>query len=326
MFRKIVCVLVLISLALVLFVCPNCRSCRRGDEEFSVALILGPGGKDDKSYNAMVWNGANRAAQEFGLIIDEFMVMNEKEGLDALYKCVKGDYDMVIVAPRFLNQYIGAVAGDNTGIDFLVFDSEVRAENVFSCIFDAYAGGYLVGVVSAMKSEGEPLGFIAPDRSEYIQNLYRGYTEGAEGIFTGIEIEYKAFDRESMMADEKAGEQLACELYDSGVKVIFAPIGMAGVGVFKEAKERGRLAVGCDANQNYIEPGYVLTSLVRDIDAIVYQAIIDAFKGELKGGLFYYGISGGWLDIAIDESNRDLFDEVMLEKVEQVKAVLRERV
>lgn len=324
-FRKVVGIIFLLIIGVSLNII-SCHTGRSKSGEFSVAIILGPGGKDDKSYNTLIWSGASRAGQELGIDIKDYTVNSEKEGLKVLDECARKSYDMVIVGPRFLTQYIEAFAEKHKKTDFLVFDSGVEGENVSSCVFDGYSGGFLIGIISVMASDGKPIGFIAPDQSDYIRSLYKGFCEGAHSIYKDIKIEYTLFDDVSMTGDEEKGSDKAKELFKKDVSVIFAPIGLASVGVFKVAKESSRLAIGCDANQNYIEPGYVLTSLVRNIDLITYQAVCDSYNKLLKGGVFYYGISGGWIDIAIDDSNKNFFSDDMINKIDEVKNHLKGRV
>jgi basic membrane protein A len=304
----------------------SCQDGRGKGSQFSIALILGPGGKDDKSYNTLIWSGASRAGQELGIDIKDYTVNNEKEGLKALDECARKGFNMVIVGPRFLTQYIEAFAEKHKKTDFLVFDGEVEGENVYSCVFDGYSGGFLVGVTAAMASGGEPIGFIAPDQSDYIRSLYKGFCEGAHSVYKDIRIEYTLFNDVSMTGDEENGSEKARELFNKGVSVIFAPVGLASIGVFKAAKASSRLAIGCDANQNYVEPGFVLTSLVRNIDLITYQAVCDSYNKLLKGGVFYYGVSGGWIDIVIDDSNKSFFSDDMINKINEIKDHLRGRV
>ncbi|MGQ9705725.1 MAG: BMP family lipoprotein [bacterium] len=323
-FRKVETYFIILAFLYLNFLYCGENSVKKGD--YSVAIILGPGGKDDKSYNALIWSGVSLAGQELGIEIRDWTVNSEKEGLKVLDECVKKGYDMVVVGPRFLTQYIETIACKNKDVDFLVFDGKVECKNVVSCIFDGYSGGFLVGVTSAMASGGKPLGFIAPDQSDYIMVLYKGFCDGAQSIYKDIRIEYSAFNDVSMVGNERAGSEIAKNLFNKDVSVIFAPTGLSSIGVFKEARRHSLLAVGNDANQNYIEKGYILTSLVRNIDLITYQMVYDSYNKSLKGGVFYYGISGGWIDISIDEMNKDFLTDDIINKINEVKEHLKGRV
>jgi basic membrane protein A len=66
--------------------------------------------------------------------------------------------------------------------------------------------------------------------------------------------------------DPAKGGELARAQFDRGADVVFAVAGGSGMGALQMAKEKGKLAIGVDSNQNYLHPGTMLTSMVKRVD------------------------------------------------------------
>jgi basic membrane protein A len=54
---------------------------------------------------------------------------------------------------------------------------------------------------------------------------------------------------------------------------VFAAAGGTGIGVYQAAKDAGKLAIGVDSNQNHMQPGTMLTSMVKRVDVAVYNVL-----------------------------------------------------
>ena len=115
------------------------------------------------------------------------------------------------------------------------------------------------------------------------------------------------------------GRELANSQYEQGADVIFQAAGNSGLGVFDAAEAYKKFAIGVDANQNWIKPGYVLTSMLKRIDNAIYSIVKEEVEGRFKGGLHVYGLENDGIGYALDEYNRPLIPPEVIEKVEQAK-------
>ncbi len=52
-------------------------------------------------------------------------------------------------------------------------------------------------------------------------------------------------------------------------QIVFAAAGASGLGVLQQASDSNKLAIGVDSNQNSIQPGFVLTSMVKNLDEAI---------------------------------------------------------
>jgi basic membrane protein A and related proteins len=78
------------------------------------------------------------------------------------------------------------------------------------------------------------------------------------------------------------------------------------MGALKTAKEKGKLAIGVDSNQDYLYPGTMLTSMVKRVDNAIYDSFMQLKNGTWKAGVTSKGLKEGGVDWALDEHNRKL--------------------
>ena len=76
--------------------------------------------------------------------------------------------------------------------------------------------------------------------------------------------------------DPTKGGEIAKAQIDQGADVIYAAAGGTGVGVLQAAADAGKLGIGVDSNQNGLQPGKVLTSMLKRVDVAVYNVFMDA--------------------------------------------------
>jgi len=85
--------------------------------------------------------------------------------------------------------------------------------------------------------------------------------------------------------------------------------------VYQAAKDSGKLAIGVDSNQNHLQPGTMLTSMVKRVDVAVYN-----IAKNHNPGVTVLGLKEGGVDYAVDKHNAALVTPGMKEAVEKAKA------
>jgi basic membrane protein A len=119
----------------------------------------------------------------------------------------------------------------------------------------------------------------------------------------------------SAWSDPTRGGELAKAQFAKGVDVVFAAAGGTGVGVYQAAKDAGKLAIGVDSNQNHVQPGTMLTSMVKRVDNAVYNS-----AKKSTPGVTVLGLKEGGVDYALDQYNAKLVSAEMKAKVDAAKA------
>ncbi|HET6519866.1 MAG TPA: BMP family ABC transporter substrate-binding protein, partial [Geminicoccaceae bacterium] len=113
--------------------------------------------------------------------------------------------------------------------------------------------------------------------------------------------------------------ELARGQFDRGADVVYAAAGGTGLGVLQAAADTGHLAIGVDSNQNHLQPGHILTSMVKRVDNAVYEAFMSAKGGNWEAGVRNLGLADEGVGYALDEHNRDLITPEMESAVEEAK-------
>lgn len=174
----------------------------------------------------------------------------------------------------------------------------VVKDNVVSIFFAEHESGFLAGVAAALEiGEGE-MGFIGGMEIPAVQKFNWGFQQGVlyanETYGTKISGRPQNVVYQGSFDNVAAGQQLAAQMYDSGVKAIFAAAGGVGVGAINEAKSRRKAGedvwvIGVDVDQ-YAEGIYegdkscILTSAMKYIDRAAYDMIMAELDGTFPGG------------------------------------------
>ena len=317
-------VLALVALAPVAAGCGWERKTERAEpagDAYRVGLVFDVGGKGDRSFNDSAWEGVQRAARELPVRVSDFEPGQDADREVGLRKLASRDYDMVIGVGFLFTEAIRSVAADFPDVAFVIVDGLVADRpNVASLLFREQEGSFLVGALAALKSPGGTIGFVGGMDVSLIHKFQAGYEAGARRVRPDVEVLVGyAGVRPEAFADPVKGKEIALSQFDRGADVVFHAAGVTGLGVIEAARERGKLAIGVDSNQDHVAPGHVLTSMIKHVDNAIYAAIVSGVKGEFKGGVVEFGLAEDGVGFTVDEYNRDLLDESLLRTVEALR-------
>ncbi len=285
------------------------------------AVIFDLGGKFDKSFNEMSYTGAERFREETGIEYREFELQSDAQREQALRRFAQAGNNPVVVAGFSNATAMNTVAPDFPDTDFVIIDMVVDQPNVRSVIFAEHEGSYLVGVLAAMASESGTVSFVGGMDIPLISKFQCGYTQGAKAVNPDITVlaTMTGTDGSAWNNPVKGGE-LTMSQIENGSDVVFAAAGGTGRGVLQAAADAGIYAIGVDANQNYMQPGTMLTSMMKRVDVAVYNAFNDVNNGEFTAGIQVMGLAEDGVGYALDEYNADLITPEMKAAVDQARA------
>jgi basic membrane protein A len=292
---------------------------------FKVGMVTDVGGVDDKSFNQSAWEGLKKFGKDNGLKENEgyryLQSSRDSEYEPNLTKFAEGNFNLTFGIGFLMTDAVKKVASQFKDNQFAIVDSVVKEPNVTSITFKENEGSFLVGVVAAMTTKSNKIGFIGGVKSPLIQKFEYGFMAGAKAVNPKIEIvsEYaEAFDK------PEKGSVLASAMYGQGVDVIYHASGATGNGVFTEAKNRKKkgqtvwvIGVDRDQHQEGMPENVTLTSMVKRVDVAVEEVAKEAKDGKLKGGsIKEFGLKDKGIDIAPTTDN---VSKDALAKVEEFK-------
>jgi basic membrane protein A len=313
----------LIALILSLLVLPACKGTRdESGGKLRVGIVFDIGGKDDKSFNAAAWEGVKRAKEEMP---DKIFLRDVEPGEPtsiepSMRAFAERGYDLIIGVGFAQMPIMENVAKDYPNLKFALIDGVIDRPNVASLVFKEHEGSFLVGFIAGKTTKTNKLGFVGGMDIPLIRKFAGGYKEGAKYANPRVEVyENYVGINDGAWNNPGKGKELAKAQIERGADIIFQAAGASGLGVFDAAEETGKFAIGVDANQNWVKPGFILTSMLKRLDNAVYMTVKDLANGKFTSGVHVYGLDNDGVGFALDEYNKNLIPQAVIDEAEQAK-------
>ncbi len=328
--------LILIALGIVLLhsSCTQRTEAKREGCKIRVGIVFDIGGKNDRSFNAAAWEGVKRAQQDLDICLYDVEPGNPTSIEPAMRAFAEKNFDLIIGVGFAQGPIMQRVALDYPNNHFAIVDGVIFEEdgktplkNVASLIFREHEGSYLVGMIAASKSKTGKLGFLGGMDIGLIHRFEKGYEEGAKAVNPNIEvIQNYVGVTDGAWNNPGKGKELSLAQIEKGADVIFTAAGNSGLGAFdaveqygKENGEAKKFVIGVDSNQNGVKPGFVLTSMVKRVDNAVYDVVKEVLNGRFEGGFHVFGLDKDGVAYAMDDNNKALIPQDVIDKVETAK-------
>ena len=280
------------------------------------AIVYDLGGKFDKSFNQAAYNGMEKWKKDTGQTYLEFEVSSESQREQAIRRMAEKGASPIIAMSFSQASAIEKVAKEFPNLQFAIIDDVVKLPNVQSVVFKEQEGSFLVGVMAATASKSGKVGFVGGMDIPLIRKFQCGYEQGAKYANSKVEVFANMTGTTgAAWNDPTRGGEIAKAQFAKGADVVFAAAGGTGSGVYQAAKDGGKLAIGVDSNQNYMQPGTMLTSMLKQVDVAVYN-----ISKNFKPGVTVLGLKENGVGYAVDEYNAKLVTPEMKKKVEAAKA------
>lgn len=297
------------------------------NSEPKICMVLDKAGKDDHSFNQEAYSGFQKAIKSLPVSKNSKVVEAKDENNlnQTIRSFVNGKCSIIFAVGINNADVIKQVAPQFPEQKFVVIDTNVNKENVRSIVFKDEQGAFLMGAIAAIKTKTGSIGMIGGMNIPLIQKFEMAYTTGAKYVNPKINvlIGYVGVSVEAWNNPTKA-QEIALSQFNQGADIIFHAAGGSGIGVFNAAEKANKInakkyAIGCDSNQNWIKPGFILTSMTKDIEKSVIDTVKSVVENKFTTGLYTYEISNGGVNWAFDKYNKDLFTAAEVEKINLIK-------
>jgi len=319
--KKMLLVLGMI-LTLLLTACGEKKEVAEDEGKLKVGLVLSTGGLGDKSFNDLAYAGMQRAEEELGIEFKyvEPASVTEFEGF--LGEFAENNYDLTIGIGFQMADAMEKVANDYPESKFMLVDMPVKAPNAIGAVFNTEEGSFLAGALSAMMSENGKVGFIGGMDVPPIREFGNGFMAGAKYVNGDMETVQAFVGGNSPFNDPAKGKEIALSMNDNGIDVIYHAAAGSGNGLFEAARERNFYAVGVDSDQDYLEPGLVLTSMLKKLDNAIIAVIKDLQGGDFQGGTRMFDVANDGVGLTELTYTKDKIGEEKLAKLEEIRQKL----
>lgn len=266
-----------------------------------IGLVYDAGGLGDQGFNDAALLAVTRAEDELGVDVQTFEADEAGSDREELLRLFADQgYGLIVAVGAAFRPAVEAVAADHEDLTFLIVDDPGSAlPNVASLDFAEEQAAYLAGAAATLSSTSRRVGFVGGTEDERTRRSQAGFKAGAIRVDPAVvvDVAYVAPGGADVGAVDPAKvREVALGQMGAGVDVVYgAPAAIAGP-LFAAAHEKGGVRViGADTDHALtVDPaveGVVLTSLVKDVEAALYDAI-EAFAGSgLDPGAHRYGLA-----------------------------------
>lgn len=261
--------LMMILTVLILGACSANNTTTATDTRTKVGIVLTEVGLGDRSFNDAAFDGLVQARNEKSIVFDYREPGDNAEA--AFEEFAQAKFDLVIGLSDAVQADMEKVAAKYPDQQFLMIDSQSELPNIASISFRAEEGSYLAGVIAAMASTEDHVGFLGGIEIPVLRNFEQGFKQGVLAVKPNatVDVVY-AGD----FGNAELGEQLATEMIqEKGADVIYVAAGLTGVGALTEIQKLGKYAIGVDTDQFFLAEKSILTSMLKNVDVSIYNAV-----------------------------------------------------
>ena len=278
--------------------------------DLKVGMVTDAGTIDDKSFNQGTWEGILRAGEELGIQTNYLKPAGQTEAdyLKEIGNLYDTDYKFIVTPGFKFETAIYKAQSKYEDAKFVILDGAPHAgDNAYDVKYNTVAiylaehqSGFIAGVATAVELKEGALGFIGGLEIPAVQKFNWGFQQGVAyanaNLGTNMTIDPSNVVYQGSFDNAPAGQQLAAQMFDKGVRAIFCAAGGVGVGAIKEGVERNKQGneawiIGVDSDQ-YAEGFYdaentkscILTSAIKRIDNASYDMIQAELNGQFPGG------------------------------------------
>ncbi len=269
------------------------------EKPLRIGMVTDVGGVNDQSFNQSAWEGLQKAKKELAVKASYQESKQDADypaNLETLYDAGN---DLIWGIGFKMADAILKAAKQNPKQKYAIIDysfGDKTPPNVVGVMFKAEEGAFLAGYIAAKMSKTGSVGFIGGMSVPIIHAFQYGFKAGAK--FANPKINVLEQYSESF-TDAAKGKAIANQMISKNADVVFHAAGAVGDGVIEAAKEKNKMAVGVDRDQNYLAPKNVITSSMKRVDSAIFEVTSQLKKGVFLGGTTQnFGLKDGAVDIA----------------------------
>lgn len=287
----------MISTLFVLGACSSNEKRSSSKKDFSVILLI-PGNLGDKSFFDSANNGLKQVKSDLKVktkVIE--MGTDETKWEPNFVDAAEENWDLII-SGNAASDLMNDIATKYPDKKFMNFDNsgDKFEKNVYSVAYGTNEASFLAGAMAGLATRSkmaytnpeQNIGFLGGMDIPGINDFLVGYIQGALKTNPDVKV---TVSYAGSFTDPAKGKELGLVQYDSGVDISFNVAGQTGLGLIDAALAKDKYAIGVDTDQALLykdsEPKkaeHILTSVVKNINITVFNAVKEAKEGSLKFG------------------------------------------
>lgn len=306
------------------------------ESDFLACEVTDTGGVDDRSFNENAYNGLVEAAEEIGF---EPVVLESQSDADFepnIATLVEQECDLIVTVGFLLGDATEAAAQENTDTDFAIVDYayETEYENVLGLTYATDQAAFMAGYVAAAMSESGTVGTYGGLNIPTVSIFMKGFEAGIEyhNEQKGTDVKlvgWSTADDDGLFTgdfeDLSKGRQTTESLLDQGADIILPVAGPVGQGSIEAIRAGGDAAKliwvdtdGCESVPDACD--LFLTSVKKNFDVSVKDAVTAAANGEFEGGVYSGTLENDGVELAPFNEFEDQVPDEIKSELEEIRA------
>jgi basic membrane protein A len=298
--------------------------------------VTDTGGIDDKSFNQTAYAGMQRAETELGVEIAFLESQTQTDYAPNIQQFIDRGCDIIVTVGFLLGDATAAAAKDNPDQKFAIVDFayDPPLDNVLGLIFQTNEAGFLAGYASASFSKTGKIGTYGGI------NIGCAVTCFMDGFFAGAmyyneqndaNVEVLGWDPKKQdglftgdFENQDNGRRITEDLIGQGADVILPVAGPVGFGTTAAVQDSPEDDVviwvdtdGCVSAEEFCS--LFLTSIKKNIDVAVFNAIDSVVNGSFEGGLFVGTLENDGVGIAPFHEYEDQISDEVKAQLEEIR-------
>ena len=331
--KKIIAIMLVLIMALSLAACGGGEEGSGATSDVKAACVLGVGGLGDQGYNDLIYAGMERAKEELGIDFD-YAEPKQVTDFEQILRDMSdsAEYEVIICVGFDQMDALMKVSPDYPDQNYAYIDGLIEADNIVNYTCREQEGSFLVGALAALMKEdaaaynladNDTIGFVGAMENDTILRFAAGYDAGAKYINPDINVDIQYVAGDNPFGDTTTAKEIALSQFNKGADVIYHAAGGSGLGVFTAAQEANFLAIGCNSNQNIIDPDHIVASMLKRVDTASFEIVKAAAEGTLQlGEEIILGLEQGGVGYTLEGSNIAVSDEIVAKLTELEEKVI----
>jgi len=282
-----------------------------------VAQVTDLGGIDDKSFNAGAYAGIEKAVADLGVEGKYLESQQQSDYAKNIQQLVDEDTDLIITVGFLLGVDTATAAKANPDTKFAIVDyaypdcfgdpadegktcgSTTELPNVLGLTFSTDQAAFLAGYAAAATTQTGKVatfgGINIPPVTIFMKGFQAGVNYYNQNMGTAVEVlgwdtaaNDGSFTGNFESTDD--GRSFAESFVQEGADIVMPVAGPVGLGSAAYCKETGSCKIiGVDVDWTVSASEYtdvILTSVLKNVNVAVYDAIKSAVDGTFKGGVY----------------------------------------
>lgn len=264
----------------------------------------------DLSFNDLGVLGAQEAKQQLGVNTTYVQLPDPSQASNILQsEAASGKYDLIITIGFEWLTALNATAPKYPNQKFVILDAIpiTPQPNILAVYYAANESSALAGVLAAAYTKTHKIGIVLGMDVPVLYGFAIGFVYGVrwyENMTHSGPIQVQAYFT-GTFSDPSKGQAAANTFISNGADVIWAAAGGTGLGALDAVQAYNQQhpnnpiwAIGVDADQSFIVPGEMITSVLKHVDTTIVSVIQKAKSGNFHGGIELGDLANGLVGIS----------------------------